>query len=480
MRRWLLLGAGPDVDNSPHLRPVTRVPRQLAKTSARARSLACTNSGGRVQAAASWRSELRPVSTEKLPDIQILRAIAIIMVLMQHLSITPTLLALFANKITLPFFAGVELFFIISGYVVTRTLFRETVEPGAFVVKRLFRLLPAIFVFLLLSLAILLFVRNVSLDSPFADQLRIEDQAYWQQSLAIILGYLINLKSAVSYYNGAMWSLSVEFQFYATVTCISAAFMVFRVSGLNQARLFFAIAAVCLALSLAERANELRGWIVWPDRLRIISYIAKWRFDFMAAGVLLALAPKVFPNFSLKSTKTSWLFISPWLLLVPLAITSLCYSPLERPDRVLNGFALPVMLVMFTGLLGLACEGLAFPGKQTRFYKALLWVGERSYTIYLLHFPMMALVWVVSAKWLPSAIFASPLNYGLSQFALVVPAVAVLSDLVFRCVEEPMRKYGAALARRLPAAPFAAAPSNIDTAGAPTIGKDDPQSVAAQ
>ena len=68
---------------------------------------------------------------KRFQDIQALRAIACVMVLLQHISLTPTLFAKLPGSLTMPFYLGVELFFVISGYVVTRSLFNREVNAAA-------------------------------------------------------------------------------------------------------------------------------------------------------------------------------------------------------------------------------------------------------------------------------------------------------------------------------------------------------------
>lgn len=347
-------------------------------------------------------------------DIQILRAVAIILVLMRHLSFIPPLLALFPNKITMPFYAGVDLFSVISGFVVTRALFAGSIRPGAFVVKRLFRLLPAMFVFILFSWAIVHLARSIALNNSFIETFRVDESSFWRQALSIVFGYFIDTGAAASYYNGAMWSLSVEFQFYAAIAIVASILVLAQISAINQAHAIFAIAALFLALTFAGRTSEMLGHAQWLKFFAPVSYIMVYPFDFMAAAVILALAPKII------------------------------FRMTARPS--LEGFARPLTLILFSMLVALASMGQAFRGKRGALYKSFLWLGERSYSIYLLHFPIMALVWILSVKWLPAELTAGPYRYGVSQLILVLLFLLPLSDLVFRCVEEPMRRLGAGLA----------------------------------
>ena len=107
----------------------------------------------------------RPLES-KISDVQVLRGICILFVLFQHLSISVTLFAKFPKQISMPFYLGVELFFIISGYVVTKSLQKDNFNGVKFLIKRVFRLIPAILIFLGFSYLVLSYVRQSPTISP--------------------------------------------------------------------------------------------------------------------------------------------------------------------------------------------------------------------------------------------------------------------------------------------------------------------------
>lgn len=84
----------------------------------------------------------------KIGDIQVLRGVAILLVLGYHLSLSRTLFELMPIKLVVPGWVGVELFFVISGLVVTQSVLRTRPTAGVFLLKRAFRLFPAILLFL--------------------------------------------------------------------------------------------------------------------------------------------------------------------------------------------------------------------------------------------------------------------------------------------------------------------------------------------
>src|SRR6266702_3598421 len=99
------------------------------------------------------------IGKSKYAGIQQLRAIAVMLVLAYHLSLTPALLGLLPVRPSSPFWVGVELFFVISGLVVTKALFRDG-RLIPFFVRRILRLWPALIFFFLLSAGTLWAVKS--------------------------------------------------------------------------------------------------------------------------------------------------------------------------------------------------------------------------------------------------------------------------------------------------------------------------------
>src|SRR5438270_13497109 len=87
-------------------------------------------------------------SSKKIGDLQVLRGFAILLVLFEHAPLTQALLVRLPHPIASPGWLGVDLFFVISGYIITRTLARDRFEPIAFFVRRVFRLTPTLLVLL--------------------------------------------------------------------------------------------------------------------------------------------------------------------------------------------------------------------------------------------------------------------------------------------------------------------------------------------
>jgi peptidoglycan/LPS O-acetylase OafA/YrhL len=78
----------------------------------------------------------------KIVEIKVLRAIAILLVLASHLSVTASVLSYAPVGVHNPGWIGVGLFFVMSGYFVSRSLLRMDFAVVPFLIRRAFRLYP--------------------------------------------------------------------------------------------------------------------------------------------------------------------------------------------------------------------------------------------------------------------------------------------------------------------------------------------------
>jgi peptidoglycan/LPS O-acetylase OafA/YrhL len=246
---------------------------------------------------------------------------------------------------------------------------------------------------------------------------------FTDQAAAILGGYLINLGNDPSYMNGAMWSLSVEFQFYAAAAILAIIGLLFRASPRLVGSLFVAGAAMVYAISVYSRILLTLG--LHPH---VGKYLIDFGFDYMALGVLLAYLPKS-------------------ALIGRIVILSFCRSPLDAsppgPDY-LEGAGM-----LFTALCYLALVALAAGGNVSRALpkavgKLFFRIGERSYTIYLLHFPAMVVAWVVivnvNIAWAENAWI-----YAIVQVVATLAILLPVTEMIYRLVELRSIDAGASL-----------------------------------
>jgi len=349
-------------------------------------------------------------------EIQALRALAVLAVVVFH--IWPT---------SLPGgFVGVDIFFVISGFLITSHLLREvsrhgTVKLGQFWARRIRRLLPAAFIVLAFSLVVTLTVLSWSdwrqgLHEILASAFYIENWALALDSVDYLAAE--NSASLVQHY----WSLSVEEQFYIVwPLLILGALWLARsrnATPIGQKRVMMIALLVVFVGSLATS-------IIWTDVSSASAYFVTptraWEF---AAGGLLAFLPARFA----KPTETRGgtvvhLFVS-WAGLSAIGYAVLQYS---------SSTAFP----SYTALLPVAgTVAVIWASENSSSWSPTLigrsgpiqWVGDVSYSLYLWHWPLVVMYPLVQGH--PIGVKG---GFGLLLFCLV------LAGLSKRYVEDPFR-----------------------------------------
>ena len=317
-------------------------------------------------------------------EIDGIRALAVVMVLGYHAKLPG-----FAGG-----FIGVDIFFVLSGFLIAGLLRSEIERTGRldlwrFAERRVRRLMPLMMVVGLLTAAAGWFV----LIPP--------DYKDFGQSLVLgplFLGNWLFWHEA-GYFGGAavnkpllhLWSLGVEGQFYALM------------AGFGVLAAWRWKVAVCLAVAMAGVSFllGLQGAVRWPDSAFYLLPYRLWEF---AAGAALALIPPP------KHAVWGWLGLA--LIGVGFAVTT-------------GADAFPGVLALWpvcgTAMLLLARGAV----RDVLSVRPMVWLGQRSYGIYLWHFP----VFVLAAAVVPDL----PLWW-------LVPPVVALAALSLPLIEVPFRK----------------------------------------
>jgi peptidoglycan/LPS O-acetylase OafA/YrhL/CubicO group peptidase (beta-lactamase class C family) len=346
-----------------------------------------------------------------LPGLDGLRAVAVTGVLLYH-----------AGLGALGGFLGVETFFVLSGFLITALLLAEwradgRVDLRAFWWRRARRLLPALFALLALTLL----AASVLLPEEVAD--------LGAQTLAA-LAYLMNwhlIATQQSYFDPTMrppllqhlWSLAVEEQFYLLWPLLFA-FGIARLGrrGMLLATLTGAAASTAAMALLAEPGAD-------PSRVY-------YGTDTRAAGLLLGAAlalvwtPGVAPR--LEHPVAGRLLDGAGL--IALAGLGVAYALVNEQDPLLyrGGFTL---VALATAVVVAACtHSRATLLPRLLGLAPLRWIGQRSYGIYLWHWPIFMLT-----RPMIDVPFDGPVFTAL-RFA----AVLLLAELSFRFVETPVRQ----------------------------------------
>jgi peptidoglycan/LPS O-acetylase OafA/YrhL len=341
------------------------------------------------------------------PDIEGLRAVAVVAVVVYHA----------ASRLVPGGFVGVDVFYVISGFLITDHLWREAASSnrlalGAFYARRARRLLPA---------AIVVLVATMALAAAVMPPLEV--RSVWKDGLYCAL-YVGNFRFAATRTNYLAdttpspfqhyWSLGVEEQFYLVwpLLLLAASLVWWRrrptrtgaVVGLT------AVSAVSLYLSVVlTRSDQPVAFFLLPSRA--------WE---LGLGGLIALAAPQMKRLPVEAGA-----VLGWAGLAAIAVACFDYGgSTPYPGRAA---VLPV-----AGAAAVVAAGLADRGRgpvRLLGRTPMRAMGRISYSWYLWHYPVLYLIPIAVGHSLPMA----------AMLALAAGS-GLLAVLTFRFVEQPGRQ----------------------------------------
>jgi peptidoglycan/LPS O-acetylase OafA/YrhL len=304
-------------------------------------------------------------------DIQALRAIAILAVVLNHL---------WPRAVT-GGFVGVDVFFVISGFLITDHLFRELGKTGRiglreFYARRIRRLLPAALLVLVVTLVGVVLLLPVTRWSVNA--LQIGASALYTQNWALAISsvdYFAHdaAPSAVQHY----WSLSVEEQFYLIWPVLLLAAVMIR----RRRRALLNRVVIALGV-LGITSFALSIWLtaLTPASAYFSTFTRAWEF---AVGGLVAL---LFRKRRLPRLLV-FLLVAGGLATVIVSVFTLRGSS-AFPGAIA---AVPVLATAAVIIGGSGTARLPF-WDQLAGLRPVQWLGEMSYAWYLWHWPVIVLL----------------------------------------------------------------------------------------
>ena len=353
-------------------------------------------------------------------DIQVLRGLAVLAVVLFH-----------AGESYFPLgYLGVDVFFVISGFVVTPLILRiftDQVNGGRrlsnlryFYMRRFYRLAPALAVVLTISAV------TIFLVGPIGDH-----QRFARQGIATLLlaGNIGAYKYSGDYFSPNpnplvhTWSLSVEEQIYIFLPLILILILRNRKSLKKITAFTFgvisAVSFVSFLFPVILQPLYSRAGIAIASQFSFYSPIDRiWQFT---AGGLAYLLLDRYHNRIRKIPKGIQ-------LLSVIAVVMILFGPLHMNLKVSSILAsfIAVIVILFKSLDGL----------PDFLIKKLEWVGDRSYSIYLLHMPLLFL-----AKYSPLMQIGTGENRKI-QSAIAVVASILLGALSYSKIENKYRNRG--------------------------------------
>ncbi len=362
------------------------------------------------------------LGTKYRKDIQVLRGLAVLSVVLFH-----------ARASSFPTgFLGVDVFFVISGFVITPLILKifsdqEINWEGRlsnlkyFYKRRFYRLAPALVVSLVIS-AIILFLL-----APLTDLQRIAKQGISTLTLVGNLGaYLYSGRDYFDHTPNPLihtWSLSIEAQIYILLPLI-------------------------LMLIIHKGKNSKKTTLII---FALISFISFLSFNFQSI-----LSP-IYSYLSIE-TPTQFSFYSPIDRIWQFTIGGICYLLVSQREQSVIKFSkfinllfvLVVLIILFgsismsqknssiiaTSIAVLVISLKSFESLPNLLSSKLEWIGDRSYSIYLVHMPFLYV-----AKFSPLT-QSNDFKIQIMNCAIAVVASILMGALIYNKIEVKFRALG--------------------------------------
>ena len=346
-------------------------------------------------------------------DIQGLRALAVILVILAHAKVSH-----FAGG-----YIGVDVFFVISGFVITGLLLRQSANNvianlGKFYARRIRRIMPAATLVVIGTL-----IASFYWIGPFSSQPLLSD-VRWASLFSANFHFIT---VGTDYFSQSLppslilhyWSLAVEEQFYFVFPLIL--FTTAAVFGLRRHR------AILSALLAAIVASSAVWSAVQTAHNPVAAYYSPFtRFWELGVGALLAALPT---TWVLKNKYV--VLVGQWVSLVLIFGTSIKLTDTSAVPGVLTWWAVaPAGFLLWTG----GSTSLALPSGWFS-KQPLRYIGDISYSLYLFHF-----------AWLNIPVQYVLLKYGqvtnLSAISRIeqIAGALICAVLSYHFFENPIRR----------------------------------------
>jgi peptidoglycan/LPS O-acetylase OafA/YrhL len=364
-----------------------------------------------------------PITTRSLP-LDVLRGVAMLLVLFRHPVVHASeagVLAPLAHCMETIGWTGVDLFFVLSGFLIGGLLFNELekhsrIDVRRFIIRRAFKIWPGYLALILLA---------------FVQELRHGHQGP-TKALHDVLPNLLHLQNYLWTIRGQTWSLAVEEHFYLFLPPLLLVLTLWKPGRITEIRAVPVIAGLLVIVCLG-----LRLWTTATVPFNAYKHISPThlRMDSLFWGVLLGYLYKFRPAWAeplFRSRK--------WLLVCGLALI----APMVFFDDV-TPFAHTIGFTML--FMGYGCILIAFvstsegSGRLANLLyspigRSLAFVGFFSYAIYLWHVDFALAVLVQRLDWIVPKSAAGGLRWAVAL--LIYTAMATGAGIVMtKLIEQP-------------------------------------------
>lgn len=416
-----------------------------------------TNTGATHSSATYQQSPARPKS-RYIPALDGLRTLAVVAVVLYHLNLT------WAQGGLL----GVTIFFVLSGYLITRLLLNEVAKTGridlkSFWIRRIRRLFPAVVTVVVVTCALCTVFNHVMLTKMRPDILPslLFFNNWWQIAQNVSYFNALGDPSPLTHF----WSLAIEEQFYLIWPPLLFAMVSMHVSKPNTRRVVLGLSAVS-ALAMMVLYNPaadpsrvyygtdtrvfsllLGAWMAFiPDRDlapvrlahrlgldRLVRAAKRGKLDKNAksghdektdsAAEAAPAQPSALVRFWSSPASIDVLGVVGLVGLAAMVALTNGYTAFQyRGGTLLCSILTLMVIAACVQPQGMVARALAA--------EPLVWVGKRSYSIYLWHYPLLLLMNPV----------ANINDTPWWQYILQVLLVVAVAECSYRFIETPFRK----------------------------------------
>lgn len=308
------------------------------------------------------------------------------------------------------FWPGVDIFFAISGYLICKTFLRDLERAQSrseaaimFWRRRVARLLPAVAFWCAASILVSAIVTTW----PGAEPAKVAKSAitavlgisnlYW----ATCVQHALACGSAD--FNGVTWSLSLEWQLYALISALMC------IAGARRAVVLMLLLSIFVSVFAAPSFSFL--WVLRPQSF--------------ALGAAIYLLTK---NICLETLPIPRMT---WPLAATLGVLICIIGPVDIPQPfTIPAISLGAGLCLLSALHG---RVLTAPAASS----ILVWIGERSYSIYLCHLP----IFLLTREVLMRTVGIAPQSMHVALGASIAAAlICTCGHLSYRFIEIPFQK----------------------------------------
>lgn len=316
--------------------------------------------------------------------------------------------------------AGVDLFFVLSGFLITKIILAARAKKGwlkSFFIKRIFRILPIYFLFV-----IVLLLLSYTTFAQRADFIFVREQQgyFWfmlQNSLP-----LLNMNWPPSlFYSGHLWTLAVEWQFYM-IWPFLAGWLSHRALTITCTVVIIAALACRLTLSVLDA------------HISVIYTLTFSRMDSLAIGALVALALHSRIGETMLRKLSNVLLISGAGFFL---VTLYFYGRISYSLPIMYTIGYTLLAAFFAGLL-LQVIVASDKGRLRSMLSSpcLTAVGKYSYAMYIIHLPLMSSLGNFLMKFIGKEFHAQ-----LVYFPVLFLATLLIARLTWRTIEAPALSY---------------------------------------